>query len=204
MLIEKEYLAIGFAGCGQVELIAGCAAFYKKENKKLLCMDFSKTAALRSIIPLPQELEQTKNVVLSYRTIDYIHADPTSKIQDFAFDYDIVLIDFGREINHRQIEDCDKMYYVTDMLRHNVLLLKQCERIRNRHMVLKHYLPGGNPPETYAQELNIDIRELFVLPYVEKQMLPFLSGTSLDKIKDRCFGYDTKKLIKTIVKEERE
>ncbi len=202
MLTNTQYRTIGFAGSGQLELIAGCAILLRKQSKKLLLMDFSKTAGLRSMIPLPKDLENAKNIVLSYREIDYINADDSTKIQDFAFDYDVVLVDFGRNLHHEEIRLCNEMFYITDMRRHNVLLLSQYEKKENQHVILKHFLPGGEVPESIAEELRIDLPHFFVLPYEEKEMIPFLCGTPIDKINFRCFSYDTRNLINDIIDEK--
>ncbi len=204
MLTKTEYRTIGFAGSGQIECIAGCAILLRKQGKKLLLMDFSKTAELRSMIPLPKDLEYARNFVLSYREYDYINADDSTNVEDYAFDYDFVLVDFGRNIHHAQIGVCNEMFYITDLRRHNVLILKQYEKTENQHVILKHFLPGGETPESIAEELNIDLTHLFVLPYEEKEMIPFLCGTPIDKINFRHFSYDTRNLISHIINEKNE
>ena len=203
MSIEKDYRVIGFAGCGQKELIAGCVIYLMKKNNKILLMDYTNNGELRSMISLPKDLENVKNVVLSYRDIDYVKAEKGISIQDFAFEYDVVLADFGINFEYVATAECDQVYYITDMCRHNVLLLKQCSQKGNEYFVLKHFLSGGEAPETYAEELNTDIEKLIVLPYEEKEIRPFLCGTRLDKINLRCFSHDTKQLIKSIVDDKK-
>lgn len=203
MSIEKEYRVIGFAGCGQQALIAACTLFFLKKNKKVLLMDYSKMAELRSMISLPRDLEEIKNVVVSYRNIDYIKAEGNVSIEDVAFDYDVILVDFGTNLVFAEKEVCDEQYYITDMRRHNVLQLKECSHREHEYFVLKHFFPGVETLEFYAEELKLAKEELIVLPYKEKEIVPFLSGTHLDKISTGCFSQETKRFIKEIVENKK-
>lgn len=196
MLTEKEYQLIGFAGCGQLELIAGYVLSLQKQHKKLLLMDFSGSRELRSLIPLPAELENTCDMVLSYREIDYVRAGQAARVEDFGFEYDVVLADFGRKLYHPELSACDTVCYVTDMCRQNVLLLKHRQESGNRHIVLKHFLKGEQEAESIREELNAAKDNFVVLPYEERELLTFLLGIPLDRITPNCLSLATKRFIK--------
>lgn len=204
MLTEKEYQLIGFAGCGQLELIAGYTLSLWKQKKKLLLMDFSESKELRSMIPLPIELEVARDMVLSYHEIDYVCAGQTARIEDFGFEYDVVLADFGRKLKHLQLAECDAVCYITDMCRQNVLLLKHRQDLANQHIVLKHFLKGRQEAESIREELNVTEEAFSVLPYEERELLTFLSGVPLNHITPHCFSHETKRFVKQRMKQLRE
>lgn len=202
MLTDKENnRIIGFAGCGQQECISGCALLFLAEYKKVLIMDFSEHGEMRNMIPLPSDLEEAKNIVLSYRKFDYVKAEGEMQIQDFSFDYDIVLVDFGSNLHHPEKEFCERIYYITDMCRHNILHLKSIKRENNDFLVLKNYMKEKGKAEPIAEELGFALSDFFVLPYEEKEAVQFLCESRIDEVNIGRFTSETKELLEEILKD---
>lgn len=198
MLTNRTYQVIGFAGYGQNRILSACILYLSKYKEKILIIDYSETAELRAIIPLPKELEDKTNIVLSYHNLDYINADGMTQIQDFAFDYDIVLVDFGRNIAHSEAAECDCVYYLTDMLRHNILLLKHTRPVNHEHLILCDYFPGMQSAYIVAQELNFPSEGFTVLPYDDKEHIQMKTGIPIDQIMWRSFSSQTRHLVRMI------
>ncbi|MEG1457867.1 MAG: hypothetical protein RR056_05270 [Acetivibrio sp.] len=201
---KEESRIIGFAGCGQQELISGTALLFEKLNKKILLMDFTDFGELRNLIPLNRDFEKAKNIVLKYREVDYIYADAGTEMEDYIFDYDIILADFGRNITHEEIKKCSQVYYVTDMCNHNILQLKEIIKKEEAHLVLKNYLKEKGDADYVAEELNFSCDNFYVLPYEEGEAMQFMSEAKLENLKYANFTRETKGLLSDIVRDGEE
>lgn len=198
---REDCRVIGFAGCGQQELIGGSALLFSKLNKKILIMDYSSEKELRNIIPSPSSLEGAKNVVLSYQSLDYIYAEEVVEISDYSFDYDIVLVDFGRNALHPERSKCSEVYFITDMCRHNKMDLKGIHRKENEFLVLKHFLSGQKEAELIAKELGFSLSDVYVLPYDEKEAAQFLCEARIEELRYGYFAKETKELLENLVRD---
>ena len=102
---------VAFLGIDKYQIMHFMSRILLNMQKKVLLIDQSETGALTASIPMP---ENYKGILTDYRGIDF-SCDAQALCSEITDNYDYVFIDFGFEVKHSAISQCDFIILVTDM-----------------------------------------------------------------------------------------
>ncbi len=135
-----ETKVIGFCGCDSHDIILYLSRILVHMGKKVLMIDYSESKALSSCIPKISGIDSINDFV-EYRKTDFTEMEVNYFEQK---KYDVVLISFGFKDNFDAL-NCDKVIYVTNKHKHNILRLmalntpKEAEKI----LLYRDKIAGG-------------------------------------------------------------
>lgn len=124
---------IGFLGIEAYDLILYLAKMLQYLGKKILVIDHSESGALTCCIPIPDTLDP-KSEIISCLGMDFIK---NRSALNFQRDYDYILIDFGFNINQKEIENCTFCCLVTDRQQHNIQRLAKLKLYQEASIIIK-------------------------------------------------------------------
>lgn len=124
---------LGFLGIEAYDLILYLTKLLYHLEKKVLLIDYSESGALACCIPVPDGLNP-KITRISCTLMDFIKERKRLEYED---DYDYILIDFGFQTNHKELDNCSVLYLVTDRQQHNLIRLQNLKYSREIHVIIK-------------------------------------------------------------------
>lgn len=145
--MQNEKKILGFAGIYSYDLIFYLAVFLSALDKKVLLVDNSPYKALSDCVPIPKGMEE---VILSCSERLELRKD--TEIESVYDEYDYILIDFGMNLNHKDILHSDYRFLVTDTRIHNLNALKAFSKNnQDYYLLVRDIVKGIN--ETYLPML---------------------------------------------------
>ncbi len=111
----------GFIGTVSYDLIHYLSRVARAFKKKSLIIDCSDSMATSYTVRTPIVPPGER---VDYRGVDFIGFPDDL---DMVEEYDYVFIDFGFEVGHPYVDECDGIYVVTDHQLQNVMRLKDLE-----------------------------------------------------------------------------
>ncbi len=114
--MQSELTTLGFAGGNSYDLIFYIAVFLSALDKKVLLVDNSPCKALSYCIPTPKGMDAEETLTCYER----LKLCKDTNIEKSHGEYDYILIDFGMNLDHKNIACIDYRFLVTDTRIHNL------------------------------------------------------------------------------------
>ena len=160
MVHECTY--IGFVGTDKHDLILYLARILHHLGKKVLIFDGSETGALTACVPCPDGLE---NSIIEYRGLNFAnirryHGSLNEELLNLGTE--IILADYGYEMNEKDAGSVNHMIYVTDQQKHNIerLLPVATYKCESKYLIVRDTVGYKIGPESIKVELGLyDIPE---------------------------------------------
>ncbi|WOO36110.1 hypothetical protein R2R35_20270 [Anaerocolumna sp. AGMB13020] len=145
--MQNEKKILGFAGIYSYDLIFYLAVFLSALDKKVLLVDNAPYKALSDCMPIPKGMEED---ILSCS--ERLELCKDTEIESVYDEYDYILIDFGMNLNHKDILHSDYRFLVTDTRIHNLNALKAFSKNnQDYYLLVRDIVKGIN--ETYLPML---------------------------------------------------
>lgn len=155
---------IGFIGTDKYDIIHYLSRILKNLGYKVLLVDHSESKALKNSITLPAGINCSENII-EYRSVDFVHG---MKLDEKMLEcYDYILMDFGFELFHVELNQCTDIVYVTDLQRHNLgRIIGFKGKIIYKYLVIREVVRskiGNDYAMTVVQELKIMKDNYFIV-----------------------------------------
>lgn len=145
--MQNEMKTLGFAGIYSYDLIFYLAVFLSALDKKVLLVDNSPCKALSYCIPAAKGMEE--DILYCSERLELCKDTNIEKVHD---EHDYILIDFGMNLNHKDITHTDYRFLVTDTQIHNLDTLKRFSKEdQDYYLLVRDIVKGIN--ETYLPML---------------------------------------------------
>ena len=129
---------LGFLGIEAYDLILYLTKLLYHLEKKVLLIDNSESGALTCCIPVPDTLNP-RTTKISCTLMDFIKE---RNVLEYQEEYDYILIDFGFQTNHKELDNCSVLYLITDRQQHNITRLQNLKSGREMHVIIKDIVNG--------------------------------------------------------------
>ncbi len=145
--MQNEIKTLGFAGIYSYDLIFYLAVLLSTLDKKVLLVDNSPCKALSYCIPAPKGMEE--GTIYCSERLELRKDTNIEKVHD---EYDYILIDFGMNLNHKDIMHTDYRFLVADTRIHNLDALTIFSKAdQDYYLLVRDIVKGIN--ETYLPML---------------------------------------------------
>lgn len=197
--INCNNILIGFAGYETEDLVLWSSQILKETGKRVLIVDFTVDNSMNHIFPLPEGYAKIKGKVFEYQGIYYVRPQEDEQLKKYKMDFDIIISDFGCQVNNAQLKTCDVVYIVT------TLDIRKLERIRdiakgnNYKLIMKEYVKLGGLNDYVHKELGYDKENVFIIDRNEVDYKSFLLGQWNQDINIANLSYQVKEVMQNIL-----
>lgn len=128
-MIIMQTKVIGFVGKEQFDIMHYLSRVLACYPRKVLMVDLSCERILEKSISIP---EIQKNGVIEYRGVDFT----TSYDNQIVANYDVVMIDFGNNVEDQLISECELVFLITDLLDNSIKTLNKVSIKKDENPIL--------------------------------------------------------------------
>lgn len=193
--IVNECTILGFVGFNREDLVIWSSQLFKSIGKRVLIMDYTIDSDLSYIVPLPEGYSKVKNEVFEYQGVFYVNVGSGKNIEEFSCEYDIVLADFGKQINNPQLEKCNVVYTITNLDVRKIEYIKGIGKYEKNFLVVKDYIRLNNIDQYILKELGFEKSKTFYIDRNNSDFKEFLLGQWNQNIEMRTISYETRELL---------
>lgn len=106
---------VAYIGIDNFDNILYLSRILTKLGKKVLVIDHSESMSLQYSIPQPKG-SNCKEEIITYRQVDFTSQSINPKMKE---EYDDILIFYGFNKEEKDLAECTRMVFVTDLFRYN-------------------------------------------------------------------------------------
>lgn len=208
---KPKALTIGFAGSDNYDLLLYLACLLKALHFRVLLIDLFEVKALTAAVTGQMEEEAEEPIdIMEFNGLDYLpyikdNGLRTKVLSPYLYhekkEYDYVIVDYGRMLNHPAFIGSDYRVLVSDLQRHNLSLMlsMDTEEEKQTYYIIRDLMESKFRPKDLLPEKFLEQKTVFLLDFdpedfINRLKIQYSRQLSLIKLSEQ-----TKKLLTSLL-----